>query len=53
MNAWPATSASATPAAPQGETPAQDLASPPWPIQQQLAQILVNTILEHVQEILL
>jgi hypothetical protein len=47
MKAWPATPAPA----PERETPAQDAAPLPWPLQQQLAQILVTTILDHVQEI--
>jgi hypothetical protein len=46
MKAWPATPA----AAPERETASQDAAPLPWSIQQQLAQILVSTILDHVQE---
>jgi hypothetical protein len=49
MKAWPATTSAGPP--PAQATPNQDAAPLPWSIQQQLAHILVNTILDHVQEI--
>ena len=50
MQAWPA------PPPPLPEpmptpAPAQDASSLPWPIEQQLAHILADTILDHVQEV--
>jgi len=52
MKAWPATP---SPVAPLPEpiseqATAQDATSLPWLIEQQLAQILADTILGHVQE---
>jgi hypothetical protein len=49
MKAWPTTAAAAPP--PAEATPVQDAIPLPWSIQQQLAQILVSTILDHIPEI--
>jgi hypothetical protein len=50
MQAWPATPPPPLPEPMSTPTTAQDTPSLPWPVEQQLAQILADTILDHVQE---
>jgi hypothetical protein len=49
MQAWPATPPPLPELMTAPATP-QDTPSLPWPIEQQLAHILADTILDHVQE---
>jgi hypothetical protein len=51
MQAWPASPSPPLPEPMSTPAAAQDALALPWPIEQQLAHILADTILDHVQEI--